>query len=39
MTDGDFLSGGSILDVFEGVEMSSRYLSAEMVKESLKPAA
>ncbi len=28
MTDGDFLSGGSILDVFEGVEMSNGFLSA-----------
>ncbi len=39
MTDGNFLSVASILDVFEGVEMSSGFMSAVEVEESLKPAA
>ncbi len=39
MTDGDFLSWESILDVFERVELTSEFLSAIEVEESLKPAA
>ncbi len=39
MTDGDFMSEGYILDVFYGVGMSSGFLSAAEVDESLKPAS